>query len=139
MFDWIKIIENKTNNNEQIDLINDLPLKRDLWFKNFVKSAISTTLIALSFNFIFYGLHTHPHDHNQILLGIIAFLVAMIVIFAIDIYHQKVRELELKSINSNIKNVKSDSEDYLITEEIIDEKIEKVIKEKIKEALINEN
>ena len=78
-------------------------LKKDLWLKNFVKSAVSTTLIALSINFFFNGFMEHPRNFEEILLGIIAFLLAIVVIFVIDSYHQKVREMELKSIDSNQK------------------------------------
>lgn len=140
VMEWVNVIENKIENNEQVDLIKDLPVKKDLWLKNFVKSAISTTLIALSFNFIFDGYHKHPHDHNEILLGIVAFLIAMLVIFTIDKYHQKVRELELRSINANIQNVQAppNYNDYLMNGQMINEKVEAVIKEELKKALLEE-
>lgn len=143
MLDWIEIIENKIDKKEQVDLIEDLPVKKDLWLKNFVKSAVSTTLIALSFNFIFDGYHKHPHDHNEILLGIVAFLVAMLVIFVIDKYHQKVRELELRSINANLQNVQIPQQplnynDYIMNGNMIDEKVEAVIKEQLKKVLTEE-
>lgn len=140
VMEWVNVIENKIENKKQVDLIKDLPVKKDLWLKNFVKSAISTTLIALSFNFIFDGYHKHPHDHNEILLGIVAFLIAMLVIFTIDKYHQKVRELELRSINANIQNVQAppNYNDYLMNGQMIDEKVEAVIKEQLKKALLEE-
>lgn len=140
VYEWVNVIKNKIENKEQVDLIKDLPVKKDLWLKNFVKSAISTTLIALSFNFIFDGYHKHPHDHNEILLGIVAFLIAMLVIFTIDKYHQKVRELELRSINANIQNVQAppNYNDYLMNGQMIDEKVEAVIKEELKKALLEE-
>lgn len=140
VYEWVNVIKNKIENKEQVDLIKDLPVKKDLWLKNFVKSAISTTLIALSFNFIFDGYHKHPHDHNEILLGIVAFLIAMLVIFTIDKYHQKVRELELRSINANIQNVQAppNYNDYLMNGQMIDEKVEAIIKEQLKKALLEE-
>lgn len=140
MYDWEEKIKNKIINKKQVDLIKDLPVKKDLWLKNFVKTAMSTTLIALSFNFIFDGFHKHPHDHNEILLGIVAFLIAMLIIFTIDKYHQKVRELELKSINANIQNIQTppNYNDYIMNGKIIDEKVEEVIKEQLKKALLEE-
>lgn len=140
VYEWVNVIKNKIENKEQVDLIKDLPVKKDLWLKNFVKSAISTTLIALSFNFIFDGYHKHPHDHNEILLGIVAFLIAMLVIFTIDKYHQKVRELELRSINANIQNIQAppNYNDYLMNGQMINEKVEAVIKEELKKALLEE-
>lgn len=128
MFDWVKKIEHKIDVGEPIDLMCDLPVKKDLWLKNFVKSAVSTTLIALSINFFFNGFMEHPKNFEEILLGIIAFLLAIVVIFVIDSYHQKVREMELKSIDSNQK-LNSLTEDYL------NEVVEKVIKKKLKEVM----
>lgn len=128
MFDWVKKIEHKIDVGEPINLMSDLPIKKDLWLKNFIKSAVSTTLIALSINFFFNGFIEHPKNFEEILLGIIAFLLAIVIIFVIDSYHQKVREMELKSIDSNQK-INSLTEDYL------DEVIEKVIKKKFKEIM----
>ena len=97
----------------------------------------------LCLQFIFDGYHKRPHDYNEILLGIIAFLVAMLVIFIIDNYHQKVRELELRSINANLQNVQIPPQslnynDYIMNSNIIDEKVEAVIKEELKKALMEE-
>lgn len=128
MFDWVKKIEHKIDVGEPINLMYDLPVKKDLWLKNFVKSAVSTTLIALSINFFFNGFMEHPRNFEEVLLGIIAFLLAIVVIFVIDSYHQKVREMELKSIDSNQK-INS------LTEEYLDEVIEKVIQKKFKEIM----
>ena len=139
MYDWEENIKKKIKNKEQVDLLKDLPIKKDLWLKNFVKSATSTTLIGLAFNFIFDGIHKHPHDNNEILLGVVAFLIAMLVIFIIDEYHQKVRELELRSINANlnlqgngmqpVQPLQSNYNEYLINKNYIDEKVEEYIKE----------
>lgn len=150
MYDWEKTIKNKIKNKERVDLLKDLPIKKDLWLKNFVKSAMSTTLIALAFNFIFDGFHKHPHDNNEILLGVVAFLIAMLVIFIIDKYHQKVRELELRSINANlnlqgngiqpVQNVQpSNYNEYLLNKNYIDEKVEEYIKEQLKKVLLEED
>lgn len=128
MFDWVKKIEHKIDVGEPINLMYDLPVKKDLWLKNFVKSAVSTTLIALSINFFFNGFMEHPKNFEEVLLGVIAFLLAIVVIFVIDSYHQKVREMELKSIDSNQK-INS------LTEEYLDEVIEKVIQKKFKEIM----
>ena len=150
MYDWEEKIKNKIKNKERVDLLKDLPIKKDLWLKNFVKSAMSTTLIALAFNFIFDGFHKHPHDNNEILLGVVAFLIALLVIFIIDKYHQKVRELELRSINANlnlqgngmqpVQNPQpSNYNEYLINKNYIDEKVEEYIKEQLKKVLLEED
>lgn len=151
MYDWEEKIKKKIKNKERVDLLKDLPIKKDLWLKNFVKSAMSTTLIALAFNFIFDGFHKHPHDNNEILLGVVAFLIALLVIFIIDKYHQKVRELELRSINANlnlqgnggiqpVQNPQpSNYNEYLINKNYIDEKVEEYIKEQLKKVLLEED
>lgn len=150
MYDWEEKIKKKIKNKEQVDLLKDLPIKKDLWLKNFVKSAMSTTLIALAFNFIFDGFHKHPHDNNEILLGVVAFLIALLVIFIIDKYHQKVRELELRSINANL-NLQGNGmlpvqnpqplnyNEYLINKNYIDEKVGEYIKEELKKVLLEED
>lgn len=150
MYDWEENIKKKIKNKERVDLLKDLPIKKDLWLKNFVKSAMSTTLIALAFNFIFDGFHKHPHDNNEILLGVVAFLIALLVIFIIDKYHQKVRELELRSINANlnlqgngmipVQNLQpSNYNEYLLNKNYIDEKVEEYIKEQLKKVLLEED
>lgn len=151
MYDWEENIKKKIRNKERVDLLKDLPIKKDLWLKNFVKSAMSTTLIALAFNFIFDGFHKHPHDNNEILLGVVAFLIALLVIFIIDKYHQKVRELELRSINANlnlqgnggiqpVQNPQpSNYNEYLLNKNYIDEKVEEYIKEQLKKVLLEED
>lgn len=150
MYDWEEKIKKKIKNKERVDLLKDLPIKKDLWLKNFVKSAMSTTLIALAFNFIFDGFHKHPHDNNEILLGVVAFLIALLVIFIIDKYHQKVRELELRSINANM-NLQGNGmlpvqnpqplnyNEYLINKNYIDEKVGEYIKEELKKVLLEED
>lgn len=94
-------IESKLKSNEKIHLINDLPLRRDIYMTNMVKTAISTTLIALACNFIFNGFNTHPIDHNQILLGIVAFLLAILTILIIDHLHEEFEKVQMASINHN--------------------------------------
>lgn len=142
MMEWVQKIEDKIANEKRVDLLEDLPISTDLWLKNFVKTAMSTTLIALAFNFIFDGLHKHPHDNNEILLGVVAFLIAILVIFIIDKYHQKVRELELRSINANMnlqaQAIPPNINDYLVNKDYIDGKVEEYIKEQLKKVLLEE-
>lgn len=124
-YSWVVGVEDKIKNNEKVDIWKDLPLKKDLWLKNFVKSAISTSLIALAFNFIFNGFITH--NESQILIGTVAFLLAIIVIFIIDSYHQKVREMELKALTNN-SNMNLSRKEF-------DDEIDKVLSMKLKELI----
>lgn len=128
MMEWVDEIEDKIKNKETVNLLEDIPIKKDLWLKNFIKSAVSTTLIALAINFIFNGFK-QPRNYEEILLGIIAFLLAVVVIFVIDSYHQKVRELELKSIDSNCEVMKSN-----LTDKYLEEEIDKIVQNKLKKA-----
>lgn len=128
MMEWVDEIEDKIKNKKTVNLLEDIPIKKDLWLKNFIKSAVSTTLIALAINFIFNGFK-QPKNYEEILLGIIAFLLAIVVIFVIDSYHQKVRELELKSIDSNCEVMKTN-----LTDKYLEEEIDKIIQNKLKKA-----
>lgn len=128
MMEWVDEIEDKIKNKKFVNLLEDIPIKKDLWLKNFIKSAVSTTLIALAINFIFNGFK-QPKNYEEILLGIIAFLLAIVVIFVIDSYHQKVRELELKSIDSNCEVMKTN-----LTDKYLEEEIDKIIQNKLKKA-----
>lgn len=128
MMEWVDEIEDKIKNKKTVNLLEDIPIKKDLWLKNFIKSAVSTTLIALAINFIFNGFK-QPRNYEEILLGIIAFLLAVVVIFVIDSYHQKVRELELKSIDSNCEVMKSN-----LTDKYLEEEIDKIVQKKLKKA-----
>ena len=126
---WKDNINQKLDNNERVDLLEDLPIKKDLWLKNFIKSATSMPLFALSFNFIFAGFSTHPYNEIQILLGVIASLLALIIIFVIDSYHQQVRKYELMSINNNQK----------IHEDFVNNAIKEIIKEDLKKVLYEDD
>lgn len=132
MMEWVDEIEDKIKNKKIVNLLEDLPIKKDLWLKNFIKSAVSTTLIALAINFIFNGFK-HPRNYEEVLLGIIAFLLAVVVIFVIDSYHQKVRELELRSIDSNCEVMKTN-----LTDKYLEEEIDKIMRKKLKETFDKE-
>lgn len=125
MYEWVEKIKCKIEHKQKVEILEDLPIKKDLWLKNFVKSAISTSLIALAFNFIFNGYMIH--DEKEILIGTCAFLLAIIVIFAIDTYHQRIREMELKAISNN--------NDLKLSKSDFDAEIEKILNEKLKELI----
>lgn len=126
---WKENIDQKLENNEKVDLLEDLPIKKDLWLKNFIKSATSVPLFALGFNFIFTGFSVHPYNESQILLGVIASLLALIIIFVIDSYHQQVRKYELMSINNN----------QTINEDFVNNAIKEIIKEDLKKLLYEDD
>ena len=76
-------------------------------------------------------------------------MIALLVIFIIDKYHQKVRELELRSINANmnlqgngmqpVQPLQSNYNEYLLNKNYIDEKVEEHIKEQLKKVLLEED
>lgn len=126
---WKEDIDQKMENNERVDLLEDLPIKKDLWLKNFIKSATSMPLFALGFDFIFAGFSTHPYNETQILLGVIASLLALIIIFVTDSYHQQVRKYELMSINNN----------QTTNEDFVNNAIKEIIKEDLKKVLYEDD
>lgn len=118
IFDKDKEIKAKLQTDQKIHLVNDLPLKRDIYMTNMVKTTVSTTLIALAFNFIFTGFHSRPIDHNQILLGIVAFLIAIMTIFIIDYFHEQFEKMQMASISHNY-NISRDQLNKEIREELL--------------------
>ena len=106
-------------------------LKQDFWVSHFVKTTISTTLIALSFDFIFMGAKAHPMDYVQILLGIVAFLLAIMTVFIIDKFHEEVAVYKYQNYKNLEQNQQQIMNNQLSKEDLHDE-IREVLQEIIK-------
>ena len=105
--------------------------KQDFWVSHFAKTTISTTLIALAFDFIFMGAKAHPMDYNQILLGIVAFLLAILTIFIIDKVHEDIAVYKYQ----NYKNLEQNQQQIMnnqLSREDLDDEIREVLQEMIK-------
>lgn len=105
--------------------------KQDFWVSHFVKTTISTTLIALAFDFIFMGANAHPMDYIQILLGIVAFLLAILTIFIIDKFHEEIAVYKYQNYKNLEQNQQQIMNNQLSKEDLHDE-IREVLQEIIK-------
>lgn len=105
--------------------------KQDFWVSHFVKTTISTTLIALAFDFIFMGAKAHPMDYIQILLGIVAFLLAILTVFIIDKFHEEIAVYKYQNYKNLEQNQQQIMNNQLSREDLHDE-IREVLQEMIK-------
>lgn len=105
--------------------------KQDFWVSHFVKTTVSTTLIALAFDFIFMGAKAHPMDYIQILLGIVAFLLAILTVFIIDKFHEEIAVYKYQ----NYKNLEQNQQEIMnnqLSKEDLHDEIREVLQEIIK-------
>jgi len=105
--------------------------KQDFWVSHFVKTTVSTTLIALAFDFIFMGAKAHPMDYIQILLGIVAFLLAILTVFMIDKFHEEIAVYKYQNYKNLEQNQQQIMNNQLSREDLHDE-IREVLQEMIK-------
>ena len=105
--------------------------KQDFWVSHFVKTTVSTTLIALAFDFIFMGAKAHPMDYIQILLGIVAFLLAILTVFIIDKFHEEIAVYKYQNYKNLEQNQQQIMNNQLSREDLHDE-IREVLQEMIK-------
>lgn len=105
--------------------------KQDFWVSHFIKTTISTTLIALAFDFIFMGAKAHPMDYVQILLGIVAFLLAIVTVFIIDKFHEEIAVYKYQNYKNLERNQQEIMNNQLNREDLHDE-IREVLQEMIK-------
>lgn len=105
--------------------------KQDFWVSHFIKTTVSTTLIALAFDFIFMGAKAHPMDYVQILLGIVAFLLAIVTVFIIDKFHEEIAVYKYQNYKNLEQNQQQIMNNQLSREDLHDE-IREVLQEMIK-------
>ena len=105
--------------------------KQDFWVSHFIKTTVSTTLIALAFDFIFMGAKAHPMDYVQILLGIVAFLLAIVTVFIIDKFHEEIAVYKYQNYKNLEQNQQEIMNNQLSREDLHDE-IREVLQEMIK-------
>lgn len=101
-----------------------IPYRRTVWVTGFLKTTISSSLIATGVLFLFTGITNHPlfqgwHEIS-IIVGALMILLAIIIVIAIDQWKDKKKKEELETINEHI-----------------DERAMKIAEEKILEAMEN--
>ncbi len=116
----------KQNTNGE-KLYKEIRYEKVLWVGGFIKTTSSAALISMGITLILTTLNKPPFvplQYGGIIVGIIAIISGIIVVYSIDLYRKKYKKKELE----------------IICEEI-DKKAEEIAKEKIKNSLqkIQEN
>ena len=105
-------------------LTEKIPYRRTVWVTGFLKTTISSSLIATGVLFLFTGITDHPlfkgwHEIS-IIVGAIMILLAILIVVLIDQWKDQRKKEELDIINKHI-----------------DERAIEIAEEKILEAMKN--
>ena len=105
-------------------LTEKIPYRRTVWVTGFLKTTISSSLIATGVLFLSTGITDHPlfqgwHEIS-IIVGAIMILLAIIIVIVIDHWKDQKKKEELETINTHI-----------------DERAIEIAEEKILEAMEN--
>ena len=124
-------------------LENEIPYKKTIWVFGFVKTSISGALISTGVVLIFNGITNHPmfNGWNEIAIitGVLAIVLALIVIASIDKWKELKKREELatidekfkeerKSIDAEREQMKIDFRDEAveIARELVEKELEKI-------------
>ena len=91
---------------ESKSLSEKIPYRRTVWVTGFLKTTISSSLIATGILFLFTGITNHPlfqgwHE-TSIVVGIIMIILAICIVIIIDQWKDKKKKEELQIINEHI-------------------------------------
>lgn len=105
-----------------------IPYRRRVWITGFLKTTISSGLIATGIVSIFAGIIDHPllkgYHEIGILVGMIAIGLAIILITFIDQYDEKKKKEELEIIDSKIEDKAEE-----VARKLVDKELEKILEE----------
>ncbi|WP_407415778.1 hypothetical protein [Methanobrevibacter sp.] len=87
-------------------LSEKIPYRRTVWVTGFLKTTLSSSLIATGVLFLFTGITNHPlfqgwHE-TSIIVGAIMILLAILIVVAIDQWKDQKKREELEIINKHI-------------------------------------
>ena len=106
------------------NLSEKIPYRRTVWVTGFLKTTISSSLIATGILFLFTGITNHPLFNGwheiSIIVGAIMIILAVGIVILIDQWKDQKKKEELKIINEHI-----------------DERAMEIAEEKILEAMKN--
>ncbi len=106
-------------------LTETIPYRRTVWMTGFVKTTLSSSLIATGVVLLFNGITNHPlfngWDEVAIVTGALMILLAILIITSIDKWKEKTKHYELETIEKHI-----DEKAQRIAEEKIIEYMEKI-------------
>ena len=106
------------------NLSEKIPYRRTVWVTGFLKTTLSSSLIATGVVLLFNGITNHPMFHGwneiSIITGILMIILAIIIVVVIDNWKDQKKKEELEIINEHI-----------------DERAIEIAEEKILEAMKN--
>lgn len=106
------------------NLSEKIPYRRTVWVTGFLKTTLSSSLIATGVLFLFTGITNHPLFNGwhgaSIVVGAIMIILAIIIVVIIDNWKDQKKKEELETINEHI-----------------DERAIEIAEEKILEAMKN--
>ena len=109
-------------------LIEEIPYRQRVWITGFLKTTISSGLIATGIVSIFAGIIDHPlfqgYDEIGIIVGVISIGLAIILITMIDQYNEKKKKEELEIIDSKIEDKAEE-----VAKKLVDKELEKILEE----------
>ena len=90
-------------------LTETIPYRRTVWVTGFVKTTLSGTLISTGVLFIFNGITNHPlfqgWNEISIVMGILALISAIIIIYIIDKWKETKKREELETIDQRAAEI----------------------------------
>ena len=105
-------------------LTEKIPYRRTVWVTGFIKTTLSSSLIATGVVLLFNGITNHPLFHGwdeiAIVIGAFMILLAILIVIIIDKWKDQKKKEELETINEHI-----------------DERAIEIAEEKILEAMEN--
>ena len=105
-------------------LTEKIPYRRTVWVTGFLKTTLSSSLIATGVLFLFTGITDHPIFYGwhsiSIIVGAFMILLAILIVIVIDQWKDQKKKEELETINNHI-----------------DERAIEIAEEKILEAMEN--
>ena len=108
-------------------LIETIPYKKAIWIFGFAKTISSTTLITLGIGLLLDGVSNHlrwrGYNQVELVVGIIALIIGVIIIILIDLWKQKQKKEELEIIDQTINDKAEEIAERKILEAM--EKLEK--------------
>nr|WP_302577825.1 hypothetical protein [Methanobrevibacter arboriphilus] len=119
----------KNNNIDISKPLNEIiSYQKRVWVTGFLKTTISSGLIATGIVSIFAGIIDHPllEKFNEIgiILGLISIGIAIILITLIDNYDEQKKKEELEIIDCKIEGKAEE-----IAKKLVDKELEKILEE----------
>lgn len=90
-------------------LIEMIPYKKTIWVFGFAKTVSSTTLITLGIGLLLDGISNHlrwrGYNQVELMCGVIALIIGVIIIILIDLWKTKRKKEELESIEKRAEEI----------------------------------